>query len=116
MFARILLLALTSAALFAADVTGTWFFTVELSAGSGAPTVELKQDGTKITGKYSGTLGDVPLVGKLDGDAIELVGNAEYSGEKLRLTYVGKLTSATTMEGKAIYGELGEGKFTAKKK
>lgn len=116
MLARFVLLALTSAALFAADVTGTWFFTVDLSAGSGAPTVELKQEGAKITGKYSGTLGEVPLVGKLDGDAIELVGNAEYSGEKFRLTYVGKLTSATTMQGKAIYGELGEGTFTAKKK
>lgn len=116
MFARMIVLALTGAALFAADVTGTWFFTVELSAGSGAPTVELKQEGTKLTGKYSGTLGDVPLVGKLDGDAIELVGNAEASGTKLRLSYIGKLTSATTMEGKAIYGELGEGTFTAKKK
>jgi hypothetical protein len=116
MLARVLLLALTSACLYAADVTGTWFFTVDLSAGSGAPTIELKQEGTKLTGKYSGTLGDVPLIGKLDGDSIELVGNAEYSGEKLRLTYVGKLTSPTTMEGKAIYGELGEGKFTGKEK
>src|SRR5437773_10839246 len=35
------------------DVTGKWTFTVETSAGSGTPTVTLKQNGQKLTGHYS---------------------------------------------------------------
>ena len=53
------------------DVTGKWTFTVETSAGSGTPTVTLKQDGEKLTGTYSGALGEAKLTGSVKGDAIE---------------------------------------------
>jgi len=40
------------------DVTGKWAFNVETAAGSGTPTITFTQDGEKLTGKYSGQLGE----------------------------------------------------------
>jgi hypothetical protein len=105
-----------AAASFAADVTGTWYFAVELSVGSGAPTFVLKQDGTKLTGTYSGTLGEVPVKGKVTGDDIEIDFEAETAGEKFKVVYTGKIKSASEMAGKVVYGQIGDGTWTAKKK
>jgi len=44
------------------DVTGKWTFTVETGAGSGTPTMTFKQEGEKLTGHYSGQLGEADLV------------------------------------------------------
>ena len=54
-----------------ADVTGTWAFQVETGAGTGTPTMTFKQDGEKLSGHYSGQLGEAPLTGTIKGNAIE---------------------------------------------
>ena len=56
-------LLLLPLALLAADVTGTWDFSVDLDAGSGNPTFTFKQSGEKLTGHYSGALGEADLAG-----------------------------------------------------
>jgi hypothetical protein len=44
------------------NVTGKWLFQVDTSAGSGTPTVTLKQDDETLTGHYSSTnLGEAEL-------------------------------------------------------
>src|SRR4051812_13726272 len=40
------------------DVSGTWTMAVETAAGSGTPTIVLKQDGETLSGHYSGQLGE----------------------------------------------------------
>jgi hypothetical protein len=46
------------------DVTGKWLFNVQTDAGSGTPTVTLKQDGEKLTGHYSSqNFGEQELTG-----------------------------------------------------
>jgi hypothetical protein len=109
-------LFLAAAATFAADVTGTWYFAVDLSIGSGSPTLVLKQEGNKVTGTYSGTIGEAKVTGTVDGDKVELTADAEAAGEKVKIVYSGALKTPTTMEGKTTYGNLGSGTFTAKKK
>src|SRR6266704_909742 len=52
------------------DVTGNWIFTVETSAGSGTPKFTFKQDGEKLTGHYSGQLGEAELTGSVKSNAI----------------------------------------------
>jgi hypothetical protein len=43
-------------------ISGTWTFDVVTDAGTGTPTVTLKQDGEKLTGHYSSqTLGEADL-------------------------------------------------------
>jgi hypothetical protein len=112
--ASLLLLMLTP--LLAADVTGTWIFDVELSVGSGSPTFVLKQEGDKLTGTYSGSLGESPVTGKVEGDKIELSFEINTEGQKLKAVYTGTIKSDTEMAGKADYGGVGEGTWTAKKR
>ena len=68
---RLLLLLATAATLLAADITGAWEFNVETDMGSGNPSFTFKQDGTKLTGDYSGQLGSAPLTGTVEGDKVE---------------------------------------------
>ncbi len=110
------LMLLAAATTLAADVTGTWYFAVELSVGSGAPTFVLKQEGSKLTGTYSGTLGEAPVTGTVKGDKIEFSFQAETAGEKFRAVYSGTIKDSKNMEGKADYGEFGDGTWTARKK
>ena len=52
-------------------MTGKWVFKVETAAGSGTPTMTFKQEGEKLTGHYSGQLGEADLTGTVKGEAIE---------------------------------------------
>ena len=54
------------------NVTGSWAMSVETDAGSGTPDFVLKQEGGKITGTYSGQLGDAPVTGTIKGNVIHL--------------------------------------------
>jgi hypothetical protein len=113
-FPLAVILALAPA--LAADVTGTWNFAVELSVGSGNPTFVFRQTGEKLTGTYSGTLGEAPVTGKVEGDNIEFAFEADAAGEKFRAVYRGVIKGGKVMEGKVDYGDFGSGTFTAKKK
>ncbi|GAB3233698.1 hypothetical protein J0A67_20915 [Algoriphagus aestuariicola] len=95
----------------AINVTGTWNLTVETDAGSGTPTFVLKQDGEKITGTYSGQLGEAPLTGTIRGEVIHL----EFAIEGNKIIYDGKATS-TEMEGKVDLAGMATGTFKGKKK
>lgn len=107
------LLFLASTA-FAIDLTGTWNAQVELSTGqSGAPTFTLKQDGDKLTGTYSGALGDAPIKGTVKGNDVTI--DFEASGAQVH--YVGKVDNeGKKMAGTVDYAGQASGKFTATKK
>ena len=112
-----LLFLLSASFLWGADVTGTWYCTVELPAGSGSPTLVLKQEGEKITGTYSGTLGETTVQGTVSGDKVEISFDTEAGGQKFKVTYNATLkNNDKEMEGRVIYGDLGEGAFSARKK
>jgi hypothetical protein len=115
---RLSLLFLLSASLLrGADVTGTWYCTVDLPAGSGSPTLVLKQEGEKITGTYSGTLGEMAVQGTVSGDKVEISFDTEAGGQKFKVIYNAILkNNDKEMEGRVIYGNLGEGVFSARKK
>ncbi len=101
--------SLWMSAAVAADVTGTWQMTVETSMGSGSPTLDLTQQGEELTGTlHSAIFGDVAFKGTVKDDQIELTGEGEASGTKVKITYQGTIESATQMKGKAIYQGLDE--------
>ncbi|HKD13745.1 MAG TPA: hypothetical protein VKE71_04285 [Candidatus Angelobacter sp.] len=108
------LVILFAASALAIDLTGTWNAKVELSTGqSGAPTFVLKQDGEKLTGTYSGALGDAPIKGTLKGDDVTI--DFEVSGAQIH--YAGKVDKdGKKIEGTVDYGGQASGKFTATKK
>jgi len=114
---RILIaLALFSAAASiaaAADLSGTWTAAVTLDAGSGTATFVLKQSGDRLTGTYSGTLGEAKVTGRINGDAVEWSFETEDAGT---VKYSGALKSPNKIEGTAAYGSVGKGTFVAERK
>lgn len=98
-----------------ADVTGTWLFQVETAAGSGTPTMTFKQDGEKLSGQYSGQLGEAPLTGTVKGSAVEFSIDVTAEGSQIHIVYSGTVEK-DSMKGKVTLAGFGEGTFTARKK
>jgi hypothetical protein len=98
------------------DLTGKWTFTVQTDAGTGEPTVTLKQDGEKLTGHYSSqVLGEADLTGTVKGNKIEFAFTADAQGTKLEVKYSGTVESKDALKGTLDLGGLGSGTFTAKR-
>jgi hypothetical protein len=97
------------------DVTGKWAFAVETSAGSGTPTITLKQDGEKLTGHYSGQLGEADLTGTVKGQEISFKFSVDAQGNMLDFVYTGTIESKDALKGKVSIVGLGEGTFAAKR-
>lgn len=98
------------------DVTGKWTFNVQTDAGSGTPTVTLKQDGEKLTGHYSSaTLGEAELTGTVKGQEIKFSFNADAGGQALTVTYSGTIESKDSLKGSVDLGGMAQGTFTAKR-
>jgi hypothetical protein len=99
------------------DISGAWAFQIEIpGGGTGTPTVTFKQEGEKLSGTYSSqVLGDQQLTGSIKGNAFTFGFEASVQGTTFKVTYTGTVEK-DTMKGTAVFGELGEGTFTAKKK
>lgn len=110
----ILLLALVSGTAFSQqkiDLSGTWILDVQTDMGSGNPTFVLKQEGEKITGTYSGTLGESPLTGTLKGNVLHI----QFLIEGNLITYDGT-ASNSEISGKVNLAEMATGTFKGKRK
>lgn len=84
------LLALSSLAAFAADVTGKW--TAE--GRGGTQTYTLKQDGDKLTGNIEGGRGGAVDIsnGKVDGDNVSFEVVREFNGNSITIKYSGTVS------------------------
>jgi hypothetical protein len=99
----------------AVNVTGTWVFDVQTSAGSGTPTMTFKQEGERLTGQYSGQLGELPLTGTVKESKITFQFDVAVEGVNLTIVYSGTVDK-DSMKGTVSLGQAGEGTFTAKRK
>ena len=97
------------------DLTGKWTFNVETAAGSGQPTITLKQDGEKLTGHYSGQLGEADLTGNVKGAEFTFKFNVDAQGNNLECTYKGTVDAKDAAKGTVNIAGLADGTFTAKK-
>ena len=95
----------------AIDVTGTWAFEVQTDVATGTPTMTFKQHGEKLSGNYSGLLGEAPLAGTLIGKNITFTINASFQGTPVTVVYAGTVDGGT-MKGTVKLAEAGEGTFT----
>lgn len=91
------------------DLAGTWLLAVDLgSGGGGQVTFVLEQEGSAISGTYSGSYGTlVPLSGTAEDGRIRLSFTTEGVGE---ITYDGAMV-ADTMRGSVTYGDVASGTF-----
>ncbi|MEO8372084.1 MAG: hypothetical protein ABI806_23065 [Candidatus Solibacter sp.] len=103
---------------FAADITGTWQFTVETSQGSGSPTVALKQTGDQLTGTFnSQVLGECKLTGTVKGSVVEFGFAGDAGGQTIKVSFKGTVETPTAMKGTAVYAGIDDSaKWSATKK
>ena len=99
--------------LWGADLSGTWNAAVVLDAGSGTATFVFEQQGTTLSGTYSGVLGEAKLTGTVMGDKVEWSFDGGQAG---KVSFQGTLDGPARIKGTAEYGLLGKGTFTAEKK
>ncbi|MCH8811842.1 MAG: hypothetical protein IID07_08420 [Gemmatimonadetes bacterium] len=95
------------------DVTGTWVLSVDLGPGGGGDaTFVLVQEGTEITGTYSGGVGDqLEITGSVEDGMITLNFVSDLAGA---ITYEGTIEEGT-FKGACFYGDLGDGTFEGSK-
>ena len=87
-----------------------------ISMGTSTPSLELKQDGTKISGTYTGRYGAFPLEGTVAGRALAFSFSMSAEGQSVAMTFQGEVAAdALSMKGTATLGEMGEAAWTAKK-
>ena len=99
-----------------ASVAGKWAMTLEMSMGTGTPTLELKQDGEKITGTYTGRYGTFALEGAIKGRAIEFAVTMSAEDQTVTMRFAGEVAAdGQTMKGTAALADLGEATWSAKK-
>jgi hypothetical protein len=98
------------------DVTGKWVFSVTTDAGTGTPTVTLKQQGDSVTGHYSSqALGEADLKGSVRDRKINFSFRVELQGTPLVVSYAGTIESNNAMKGTIDIGGAATGTFTAKR-
>jgi hypothetical protein len=81
-------------------LTGTWRFTVQLESGAtGESTFVLTQKGTRLTGVYSGPIGEQKVTGTVERDLVRLSFEFQQAGGTATATYEGRVKNATSMSG-----------------
>lgn len=98
----------------AADVSGKWNLSVETPQGTRTPTMTLAQKGEEVTGTYHSQRGDMPVTGTLKGNDLKLAYTMSMGGQSMTINYEG-VVDGDSIAGKIVMGQMGEGKFTAKK-
>jgi hypothetical protein len=96
------------------SIAGKWAVTLVTEAFAANTTLDLKLDGEKVTGTYTGRYGSFPLEGTLKGRALEFTFTMNAEGTPTAMTFAGEVAAdAQTMKGKATLGEMGEATWTA---
>ena len=109
------------AAAFAADLSGTWQFSVDLqSGGHGEPTFVFEQKGETLTGTYKGPLGEYKIAGNVNGNQVTFSFDFTQGGQPVTATYTARIESAGKMSGKVEFNtdgrDAGWGKWVATRK
>jgi hypothetical protein len=98
------------------SVTGKWNVTLEMQAGTASPTLDLTQQGEKLTGVYEGRYGKFPLTGTVKAGKIEFTFKMNAEGTDVVMNYSGAVAADfLTMKGVAQLDQMGEANWTAKR-
>ena len=99
----------------AADLSGDWVLTTESQMGTQDAQMTVRQSGSALTGTITGEAGAVDYTGSVNGAAVVFDFTIDVHGTDLKLDYTGTV-DGDTMKGKAVFGQFGEGSFTARRK
>lgn len=115
-----LVVALLGATAFTAavlhDLSGRWMLAVVTDNGTGYPTLELKQDGDKVTGTYtSNAMGNRSISGTVRGDTLAFTLSASGAGEGVVLTYTARIIGTDSLNGNVDFAGMGGASFSGKR-
>ncbi|MDP1929903.1 MAG: hypothetical protein Q8L60_00420 [Gammaproteobacteria bacterium] len=94
-----------------ADVSGNWTFAVDIMGQTGNATVTMAEADGKITGHYTGQLGNTDFEGTATGNDFQFV----LVGDLGNVTYKGTLQQDGSLRGNVDLGGQASGTFTARK-
>lgn len=97
-----------------ADLSGRWVLTTESQMGAQDAQMTVRQTGSALAGTISGQAGTVDYTGTVKGAAVAFDFTINVQGTALKLDYRGTV-DGDTMKGKTVFGQFGEGTFTAKR-
>src|SRR5437773_4061695 len=103
-----------SAQTAATNVAGDWDVTIVSPQGPNTTRLSLKQDAEKLNGMFKSPMGELAVTGSVTGSDVKIGFTIDLQGQSLDITLNGKATGAT-MAGTAVFGQFGEGEFTAKR-
>jgi hypothetical protein len=98
-----------------ADLSGSWVLTTESQMGAQEAQMTVRQTGSALAGTITGQAGSVDYTGSVSGAAVAFDFTINVQGSDLKLDYTGTV-EGDTIKGKAVFGQFGEGSFTAKRK
>jgi opacity protein-like surface antigen len=116
-----LLVAVTAAATFAADVTGTWTAEFDTQIGVQKYVFVFKADGEKLTGtadaeRMGQKQAQVPLeAGSVKGDQISFIEKLSFDGNALTVTYTGTIAGDEIKFSRSV-GDFATETFVARRK
>lgn len=97
-------------------LTGKWTMTLEMQMGTATPTLELVQQGEKITGVYAGRYGKFPLNGVLKGRQLQFTFTMSADGTDVVMSFAAEVAEDfQSMKGEADMGGAGEATFYARR-
>lgn len=97
------------------DLSGEWVLTTESQMGAQDAQMTVRQTGSALTGTITSETGRIDYTGSVSGAAVAFDFTINVQGTDLKLDYTGTV-DGDTMKGKAVFGQFGEGSFTAKRK
>jgi hypothetical protein len=97
-------------------LSGQWDVTVKTQMGDIPVSAELTETAGKVTGSMVGPAGPVDVSGTFDGNAIKLSFVAKTPQGDIPVEMSGELNGDAIVNGKADFGGMGQGEWTAKRK
>ncbi|HEY0943507.1 MAG TPA: hypothetical protein VGE08_25710 [Steroidobacter sp.] len=97
------------------DLSGHWVLTTESQMGAQDSQMIVRQSGSSLVGTIIGEAGEVDYTGSVHGAAVSFDFILDVQGTALKLDYSGTV-EGDTITGKAVFGQFGEGTFTARRK
>lgn len=103
------------AAAASAGISGKWDLVIKTQMGDLPAAAEFVDAGGKITGTLTGPQGPIAIAGTFDGNVLKLEFTAPTPNGDIPITMTGDV-SGDSISGKADFGGMGNGEWTAKRK
>jgi hypothetical protein len=97
------------------NLSGEWVLTTQSKMGAQDARMIVHHNGSALAGQITDQTGSVDYTGSVKGATVVFDFTLNVNGTKLKVDYSGAV-EGDTMKGKAVFGQFGEGTFTAKRK